>query len=134
MNAEQVIRQHLNSPVGESIEPISRALAAQTVFVGTEGVTPTQDGKITGKIRLKTGADVHGHLWVYAYTSQAEFHKAFPQGGAFAEMSFPEVFKIVEREQQFAGIYLNSASDTGYPIPRELFDQVRNALADLSDG
>ncbi|HUE73842.1 MAG TPA: SseB family protein [Pirellulaceae bacterium] len=134
MNAEQVIRQHANSPVSDSIEPISKVLAAQTVFVGTEGVTPTQDGKITGKIRLKTGADNQGRVWVYAYTSRAEFHKAFPQGGAFAEMSFPDLFKIVESEQQFAGIYLNSASDASYPIPRELFDQVRNALADRSDG
>ena len=75
MNVEQIIRQYRNSPIGKSIRPITKALAAQSVFVGTEGVTPTQDGKIVGKMRLKTGADNQGRMWVYAYTSRAEILK-----------------------------------------------------------
>jgi hypothetical protein len=131
MNAEQIIRQYRNSPVGDSIGPITKALAAQSVFVGTADVTPTQDGKITGKIQLKTDADNRGRMWVYAYTSRAEFSKAFPDGGPYAEMSFPDLFEIVERDQQFAGIFLNSASDASLPISRELFGDVRRVLPRL---
>jgi len=134
MNAEQIIRQWRNSPVGDSIGPITRALAAQSVFVPTEGVTPTQEGKITGKMRFKIGSDKEGRLWVYVYTSRAEFSKSFPAGGTFVEMSFLDIFKIVETDQQFAGIYLNSASDARFPIPRVLFDHVRRALPRSSDG
>ena len=83
-------------------------------------------------MRVKIGPDREGRL--YAYTSRAEFTKAFPEGGAFAEMSFPDIFKIVETDQQFAGIYLNSASDARFLIPRELFDHVRRALPRSSNG
>jgi len=128
MTAEQLIRQLSNAPIGNSIGPITKALAAQSVWVGTEGVTPTRDGKIVGNMCLKTGADNQGREWVYAYTSRAEFSKAFPDGGPFAEMSFPDLFEIVDKDQQFAGLVLNSTSDAMCPIPRELFGYVRQAI------
>ncbi len=128
MTVEQLIRQFRNAPMGQSIGPVTKALAAQSVWVGTEGVTPTRDGKIVGKMCLKTGADNQGRAWVYAYTSRAEFSKAFPDGGPFAEMSFPDLFELVDKDQQFAGLVLNSTSDAMCPIPRELFGHVRQAL------
>ncbi len=128
MSTEQVIHQYRNSPIGDSIGPITQALAAQSVFVGTEGVTPTREGKIIDKIRLKTGVDNQGRSWVYAYTSRAEFSKAFPDGGPFTELSFSDLFAIAEKDQKFAGIFLNSASDSYFPIPRELFGDVSRAL------
>jgi hypothetical protein len=131
MSTEQIIRQYRNSPMGDSIGPITKALAAQSVFVGTVDVTPTRDGKIVGKICLKTGADNEGHIWVYAYTSRTEFSKAFPEGGPFAEMSFPDLFAMVDKDRQFRGIFLDSVSDTSLPIPRELFSHVRRALPRL---
>jgi hypothetical protein len=134
MRTEQIIHQHRDSPVGESIDPIIKSLATQSLFVGTEGVTPAEDGKTTSNIRLKTGVDNQGRPWVYAYTSRVEFDRAFPQGGAFAEINFQDLFKIVETDQQFAGLNLNSASDTSYPIPRELFGKVRHALREMSGG
>ena len=130
MTIEQIIQAHVDSPVGVSIGPITESLAKQSVFIATAEVAPTQDGKLTGtsKIQFKVGKDNQGRPWAYAYTSEAQFSKAFPQGGPFAEMSFPDVFKIIESDPKFAGIYLNSASDTFYPIPRELFDHVTRAL------
>ena len=128
MNTEDIIRQYRNSPVGNSIDVVAKSLAGQSVFVGTESVAPTKDGKLTGKIRLKTGADNRGRLLAYAYTSREEFSKAFPQGGPFAEMKFADVFTIIERDSQFGGIYLNSASDAMCPIPRELFDRVKQIV------
>ena len=125
MNIEETIRTYRNSPVRESIGPIAKCLAIQSVFVGTEGVASTEAGRLTSKIRLKAGADNRGHLWAYAYTSRAEFDKAFPEGGAFAEMKISAVLKIVEADERFSGIYLNSASDASYPILRELFERVK---------
>lgn len=128
MTAEQLIQQHHNSPVSKSIEPIVESLTFQSVFVGTEGITPTKDGRIEGQVRLKTGVDKQGNPWLYAYTSTTEFSKAFPDGSAYAEMSFQDVFNIANTNRQFAGLCLNSASDLSYPIPRELFDFVVQAL------
>ena len=128
MTTEDVIRQHRNSPIGDSIDAVAHSLAKRQVLVGTEGVAPTEDGKLTDKIRFKTGLDNRGHPWAYVYTSQDEFSKAFPKGGPFAEMSFTDVFTIIERDSQFGGINLNSASDSMYPIPRELFDRVKENL------
>ncbi len=87
-----------------------------------------QDGKPTGNIRFKVGTDNQGRFWIYAYTSQSEFSKALPNGGTFAEMKFRDVFKIDESDHRFNGINLNSASDVMYPIPRELFERVRQIL------
>jgi SseB protein N-terminal domain len=134
MNTEDNIRQHRKSPVGDSIDAVAYSLATQSVFVGTEGAAPTQDGKLTGKIRFKTGTDNRGRLWAYAYTSQEEFSKAFPQGGPFAEMKFADVFTIIERDSRFGGIYLNSASDAMYPIPRELFNRVKPIVGREREG
>src|SRR6266568_8555389 len=73
MSTEETIRKYRHSPISEYIEPVIKSLARQSVFVGTEGVTPTEGGKIIGKIRLKTGIDNQGRPWVYAYTSRVEF-------------------------------------------------------------
>jgi hypothetical protein len=77
---------------------------------------------------MKTGLDNQGHVWVYAYTSSSELSKAFPSGTSYAEMTFDVFFKIVESNSQFRGIYLNSASDSFYPIPRELFHSIKTFL------
>jgi len=133
MGIEQIISRYHSSPIGDAIDPITKSLATNSVFVGTEDVTPTKDGKIVGKLRLKTGVDNQGRNWAYAYTSRAEFDKAFPRGGPFAEMSFPDFFKVIELNGRFAGINLNSASDTSCPIPKELFERVKRILKEAKD-
>lgn len=127
-STEEIIRQHQNSPLGDSIDAVVQSLAKQPVFVGTEGVTPTENGMATGELRLKTAADNQGNLWAYAYTNQEEFSQAFPEGGAYAELAFADLFSIIEANPLFAGIYLNSATDSSYPIPREIFERVKKQL------
>ncbi|PQO27128.1 SseB family protein [Blastopirellula marina] len=127
-STEEIIRQHHNSPLSDSIDAVVQTLAKRPVFVGTEGVTPTENGVATGELRLKTAADSQGNLWAYAYTSREEFSQAFPEGGAYAELAFADLFSIIEPNPQFAGIYLNSASDSSYPIPREIFERVKKNL------
>jgi hypothetical protein len=128
MSTEDIIREHRNSPIGSSIEAVAQSLAKRAVLVGTEDVAPTQDGKLTGNLRLKTAADNQEHLWAYVYTGRDEFSNAFPRGGPFAEMTFADVFTIIERDSRFGGIYVNSASDPAYLIPREIFDRVKAIL------
>lgn len=134
MTTEQVIRHNANAPVGRSITPIASSLATQTIFVATDDTTTTQPTTVTPeRLRFKTAKDNQGRTWAYAYTNQAEFSRAFPQGGGFAELSFNDFFGIVERTPDFAGLYLNAGSDASYPIPRELFGQVKEALTRPTD-
>lgn len=80
------------------------------------------------KLQFKTALDNQGRLWAYAYTSEAAFLQAFPPGEGFAELSFAGFFAIIDGDSRFAGIVLNGDSDAFYPIPRELFDDVKQAL------
>jgi hypothetical protein len=52
----------------------------------------------------------------------------FPQGSPYAELEFKDFFQIIEQNEKFAGIFLNSSSDSSYPIPRELFEKVKEIL------
>jgi hypothetical protein len=124
MSIEQVIHKYHSSRLGDSIGPVSQALAKQLVLVATDNVATTR----STTLRLKTAEDNQGRTWAYAYTSEAEFLKALPPGSAFAELRFPDLFDIVNRDARFAGIFLNSASDISYPIPREVFLEVKQAL------
>src|SRR5690606_23322483 len=78
-------------------------------------------------LRLYTGLDNEGRPWAYIYTTSAAFAKAFPRGGKYAEMSFVDVFELVEKDEQFGGIFINANSDK-YPIPREMMPHVRSVL------
>ncbi len=125
LTTEQIIQKYRSGvPMEKAIGPIARALASGPVFSGTDG----QDSGDPRKINLKTNSDREGRQWLYAYSSQAEFSKAFPQGGPFVEMSFADLLGIAEANPQFAGIYINSASDGNCPILREQFRGAKEAL------
>ncbi len=122
MSIEQIIRQHGKEPVAQSIGPVASALANRSLLVATDPGAPP------GKLRLRTAVDNQGNVWAYAYTNAAELSKAFPNGASYVELTFPVFFGIIEANPQFRGIYLNSASDSLYPIPRELFQAVKALL------
>lgn len=124
MSIEQTIRQHGKEPVAKSIGSVASALAGRSLLVATEPNAPP------GKLRLRTALDNQGNVWAYAYTSAAELSKAFPNGASYAELTFPVFFNIIEGSPQFRGIYLNSASDSLYPIPREQFPAVKTHLSE----
>jgi hypothetical protein len=129
MTTEELIRQSANLPIGQSVIPITTSLAKQSVFVATDDTATSQPTTTALQhLRFKTAADKLGRMWVYAYTNQAEFSRAFPQGGPFYELSFADFFGVVERDAQFAGIFLNSGSDASYPIPREVFGKAKEAM------
>lgn len=126
MTTDQIIQRYGQKPIGESIDLIAQSLRLQNVYVGTEDVASTKDGRIEGNLRLKTGKDNRGQPWVYAYTSETNF--SIGLGGPFAEMRFMDVFKIADSDSRFGGIYLNPNLNGGYPIPREMFHHLRQAF------
>jgi hypothetical protein len=130
MTTEQIIRQYTHAPVGQSIEPIALSLATHSVFLATDEPGTQQAIANLNRFRFRTDKDNAGRTWAYAYTNRAEFSRAFPRGGGYVEMPFKDFFHMIERDQQFAGIFLNAGSEAAYPIPRELFTKVSNLLPD----
>ena len=129
ITTEEIIRQNANVPVGQSIVPITTSLAKRCVFVATQSSPSTQPTMVTlDKLHFRTAQDNQGRMWAYAYTTQAELLRALPQGSPYAELDFKDFFHIIERDGTFAGIFLNSGSESSYPIPREVFEKVKEVL------
>jgi hypothetical protein len=129
MTTEEIIRQNSNAPIGQSIIPVATSLAKHSVFVATESSPSTQPTTVKlDKLHFRTAQDNQGRMWAYAYTTQGELLRTFPQGSPYAELDFKDFFQIIERDGTFAGIFLNSGSDSSYPIPREVFGQVKEVL------
>jgi hypothetical protein len=80
------------------------------------------------KLPLKSSTDKDGRLWAQVYTSEAEFARVFPPGEGYAELRFEDLFRTIDPDVRFAGIMLNGGADAFYPIPRELFGEVRRAI------
>ena len=135
ISTEDVIRQNATAPVGQSIKPITLSLSKHTVFVATESAPSSQPTTVKlDKLRFKTDRDNQGRMWAYAYTSQPELLRAFPQGTPYVEIAFPSFFDIINKDGNFAGIFLNSGSDCSYPIVGELFSVVSALLKQPADG
>jgi SseB protein N-terminal domain len=103
---------------------VAHKLASSEIILPTEGVY--ENG---GPLLLRVASDNQGREWVYAYTDEPELLAAFPDGCPFVAMQFRDVFKIVERDARFGGIFINPTDNYKYPIPREAFDHVHAALA-----
>lgn len=129
MTTEQIIRDRSHLPIAESIMPIVTSLSKRNVFLPIPDKTIKQSAVVPTKIMsVKAWVDNEGSAWAYAYTSQRQFLRAFPAGGAFAEMRFEKFFEMIESDDRLQGIALNAASDAPYYIPRELFESVKQAL------
>jgi len=125
MTTEEIIRQNAHEPLGKSVPLVAASLAKHSVFLATDDVTEPGPKEVNlQRFSFKTGTDNQGRTWAYAYTNREEFGRAFPDGGGYIETSFDGFFRIVEKDPQFAGIFLNAGSDSPKPIPRELFDKV----------
>ena len=124
LTTEQIIRKYSTVPMGDSIGPVAKSLAAGSMFAGTVAEASADPQHV----QLATAKDAQGRSWIYAFSSQAEFSKVYPQGGPFVEMSFADLIKTVEANPEFAGVYINSASQDAYPIPKELFGRAKDAL------
>jgi hypothetical protein len=124
ITVKEVITKHAKAPMGESIIPVSRALARSSVLLLTTNST-AEEGR---KISIAVDYDKYGQMWAYMYTDQSEFASAFPGGGKFVEMTFPDAFTMVRSDGRFAGIFINSSGASSYPIPAQLFDDVARGL------
>ncbi len=99
-------------PISDSIIPISKLL------VGSKIIIPTPDGNIKNeKSKFLTGLDNEGNAWLYVYTSEEHINRIFPDGVVVFTTDFKGLKNIVNVNNNFRGIYINSA----YPVPNELF-------------
>lgn len=121
MAIRDILKAAQTAPVDQTIDRVTKALAQQPLLVSA---------KITdsGEIRFQVSQDGQGLLWVYAYTDEPEFSRAFPGGGPYAEMELVDVFTSIAANAQFGGIYINSKSDAMYVLPAQLFNEVAAAL------
>jgi len=126
MTLNEILIKYDKAPVGESLVPVTRALATASVIVPLHELPSSESGKLS----LKVSIDNRGQPWAYVYTDSNEFYSTFPEGGPFAEMKFVEVFEIVAADEKFGGSFINRTPELMYLIPRELFAQVTETLAE----
>ncbi len=126
MTLHDILAAHVDTPLGESIVPVTRALANSSVLVATR-----EDPRETeGTLPLKVSTDNEGRLWAYKYIDEKEFSAAFPEGGYYVEMSFRDAFNIVRANQQFGGIFINRSPELMYLIPKDVFPEVERVLSE----
>ena len=128
MTVEQVIRAYSRTPLWDSTGPVAMALAGCSVLVGIEGKVPPPGGTLL----LRVGPDNAGRMWAFAYTNDRELARSLPPGCecGCAAVPFPDFFRLVEADPTFTGgLIINSASDTAFPFFRQMFPQVKQAIA-----
>lgn len=122
LTLKDILKANQNEPVEKSMPMVAEGLATAYVFVAVNAPTPED-------IEFMMAQDKNGKLWLYCFTDQEEFSKAFPSGGQFAEMAFSDLFQTIEPEERFGGVFLNSKSDAKYPVPREMFGYLKKIIA-----
>jgi hypothetical protein len=125
MSLHQTLVKYHDAPIGESIKPVTEALATSSLLVAIEEA-PEPD---THTLKFKVSTDKAGQLWVYLYSDEQEFSAAFPEGGHFVEMAFPDAFNVINSDQRFGGIFINRSPELMYLIPRAMFSDVAEALS-----
>ncbi len=100
---------------------VAAGLADAYVFVAVNAPTPDE-------MEFLMATDKEGKFWLYCFSDEAEFSRAFPAGGQFAEIAFADLFHTIEPEDRFGGVFLNSKSETKYPIPREMFPYLKKVI------
>ena len=116
MTLNETLAKYVGAPVGSSILPVARALANSSVLIPVQELSPESrnlkfepttdnDGRFSGYTstdksefpshKRRVGKDNQGRFWAYIYTDERRFLSAFPEGGPFTVMTFPDAFKIV---------------------------------------
>lgn len=111
-----------NQPIEKTMSTVAEGLADAYILVAVSAPTPDD-------IEFMMATDNAGKLWLYCFTDEDEFSKAFPSGGQFAEMAFPDLFQTIEPEERFGGVILNSKSEAKYPVPRAMFGTLKKIIA-----
>jgi hypothetical protein len=126
LSLKDILKANKDMPVETSMPIIAEGLAAASVLVAVNAPTPDD-------IQFMMAKDKNGKLWLYCFTDEEEFSKAFPSGGQSAEMAFADLLRTIEPESRFGGIFLNSKSETKYPVPRELFGYLKKVIGKSSE-
>lgn len=161
VTVEEIIRSNADKPVEESIAGLASSLAEHRVLLATDDTTAKATRTTTPQtqpttvpatrprsfaervsavkkpgitIEFESGKDAQGRVWAYAYTSRAEFDRAYPPGRPSTELSFRHFLGMIDGEPHFAGIRLNPGSDVSYTIPRELFGKMKERWRRPADG
>lgn len=125
MTGDEAFTAYKHLPLSESIGPVARALATQTLLVGIDGDVPPAGGTLL----LRGSNDKQGRLWAHAFTDEGEIWLAFPDGCKCAAVPFQALLRIILSDPGFSGgIIINSSSASAYPIFRELFDAAQEAM------
>lgn len=122
VSLKEILNANKNTSIEKSMPIVAEGLATAYVYVAVNAPTPDE-------IEFMMATDKNGKIWLYCFTDEEEFSRAFPKGGQFAEMAFTDLFHTVEPEDRFGGLYLNSASETKYPVPREMFPYLKKVIA-----
>lgn len=126
MTFDEAVAKYKDRPVGESIVPITRTLANIEVYVPVQEFPSPEASQLS----IKVAKDNRGLSWAYYYTDEKEFSAAFPEGGKYVITPFPDAFKIVKSDSTFGGIFINRSPEKTYLIPKEVFEQVSETLAE----
>ncbi len=118
---KDILNTSKGAPVEKSMPNVAEGLADAYVFVAVNAPTPDD-------IEFMMATDKDGKIWLYCFTDEEEFSRAFPKGGQFAEMAFADLFRTIEPEDRFGGVFLNSKSETMYPVPREMFSYLKKII------
>jgi hypothetical protein len=121
ISLKELLRANKDLPIEKSMPIVVEGLASAYVVVAVQEPTP-------GDVQFMMATDKNGKLWLYCFTDEEEFSTAFPKGGQFADMKFSDLFETIEPEQRFGGVFLNSKTDTQYPIPREMFGVLKKFI------
>lgn len=121
ISLKDLLKANKGLPLEKSMPIIAEGLATATIYVAIKATSPDD-------IEFMMASDKNGKTWLYCFTDEEEFSKAFPQGGQFADMTFVDLFQTIEPETRFGGIFLNSKSETMYPVPREMFDYIKKII------
>ncbi len=121
LTLKDILKANKDAVVEKSMPIVAEGLATAYIFVAVN--TPTPDD-----IEFMMATDKNGKLWLYCFTDEEEFSKAFPSGGQFAEMAFADLFRTIEPESKFGGVFLNSKSEAKYLVPREMFGYLKKII------
>lgn len=121
ISLKEILKANKDARVEKSMPIVAEGLATAYVYVAVNAPTPEE-------IEFMMATDDAGKIWLYCFTDEEEFSKAFPKGGQFAEMAFADLLRTIEPENRFGGVFIDSKSEAKYLVPREMFGVIKKII------
>jgi SseB protein N-terminal domain len=116
-----VFRAFANTPIELSIGPVTSKLVSTDVLVVTSEEFKGMPGE---KLKMGVSRDQNGDQWAYCYTDEERLLVTNPPGTFYSRMSFTGFFRMITRDPQFRGVYIDGGSPDSFVVPREFFELV----------